>query len=134
RRCVIPFDAEGGERTYGQWWSFTENHVAVKLDALRSICLMGYERAGASPEDAEFLLGPHLDKALQGDHVRGIGAAVTRIRAALRGELDVKPTVHIVRETGATAVVDGGPTAAAALICREAMELAITKARTAGVG
>ena len=93
-----------------------------------------YVSVGATEDDARFLLATNLDKALQGDHARGLGKLPGLIAAARAGTLDVHPRIEVVRERGATALVDGGRAASGRLVCRRAMELAIDKAATLGVG
>ncbi|MEE9286310.1 MAG: Ldh family oxidoreductase [Dehalococcoidia bacterium] len=122
------------QRTYGQWWDSTEEFVTVSLKAVRRVCLAGLEQGGATPEDAAHILDVNLDKAIQGDHARGLGRLPGMVRAAQRGDIDLHPTVQVVRETPATALVDGGPKALAALVCRSGMDLAIQKARQHGIG
>ena len=121
-------------RTYGQWWDSTEPFVRVSIAELARVGNSALEQVGASPSDAEFLFATPLDKSIQGDHARGVGhvpGLVARVRA---GALDVAPTIEIVRERTATAVVDGGPKAHAQLVCRFGMDVAIAKAREHGVG
>ena len=126
---------EGQERrTYGQWWGSTEEMVAVPLASVRRVGLAGLEAGGASPDDAAFLLDIRLDKAFQGDHARGLAGLPGMARAASRGELDLHPQIEVVRDRASAALVDGGPRAAAALVCRFAMEMAIQKARQHGTG
>ena len=126
----------GGQRrrTFGQWWDSTEEQVTVALDAVRRVSLAALQSVGATAEDAVFLLDIALDKALQGDPVRGMVRVPGWVNAARRGDLDLRPDVHILRETSATAIVDGGPRAEHALVCRYAIDLATEKARTHGVG
>ncbi len=56
------------------------------------------------------------------------------IAAARAGNLDVAPSIEVVRERGASALLDGGPKANGRLVCKRAMELAVEKAATHGVG
>ena len=123
-----------GQKTYGQWWDTTEERVTVPLEAVRQVGLATFQAAGATEEDAAFLLDIALDKALQGDQVRGIGRLGVLLESARRGDLDMRPDIRIVHEKDATALVDGGPKAVPALVCRFAMEVAIEKARRHGVG
>ena len=125
---------EQRQRTYGQWWDSTEEQVIVTLDAVRQIALAGLQSAGATAEDAAFLLDIALDKAIQGDPVRGMVSVPRWVHAARQGDLDLRPQIQVLRETGATAIVDGGPKAEPALVCRYAIDLAIEKARLHGVG
>ena len=125
---------EQRQRTYGQWWDSTEEQVTVALDAVRRVGIAGLQSVGATAEDAAFLLDIALDKAIQGDPVRGMVRVPRWVHAARQGDLDLRPQIQVLRETGATAIVDGGPKAEPALVCRHAIDLAIEKARLHGVG
>lgn len=122
------------QRTYGQWWDTTEEMVQVRIEAVRKVGIAALERAGATPDDARYLLEVSLDKAIQGDHARGLSRFPGMARAALRGQIDLRAKLQVLRETPATALVDGGPKAAAALVNRHGMALAIEKARQFGIG
>jgi LDH2 family malate/lactate/ureidoglycolate dehydrogenase len=112
-------------RTYGQWWDAQGEYVDIAIDDLTRFGRAAYAAVGATPADAAFLFDTNLDKAIQGDHARGLGKVPGIIRAARSGALDVHPTIEVVRERGATAVVDGGKKAFGRLVCRHAMALAI---------
>jgi LDH2 family malate/lactate/ureidoglycolate dehydrogenase len=122
------------ERTYGQWWDSIEARVRVSIEDLCRVGQAAYESVGASADDAEFLFAVNLDKALQGDHARGLGKVPGIIAAARAGTLDMRPPIEVVRERGASALVDGGARANGRLVCKRAMELAIDKATSHGVG
>jgi LDH2 family malate/lactate/ureidoglycolate dehydrogenase len=121
------------ERTYGQWWDSTEQRVNVPISELRRVGVEAYRAAGATAEDADFLLDINLDKSIQGDHARGLGKVPDIIAAARAGRLDLNPSIRVLRQRPAAAVVDGGPRGSGRLVCRYAMNLAVEKARTAGV-
>ena len=121
-------------RTYGQWWESAEEQVTVPLAAVEKVGLAVLQAAGATAEDAAFLLDIGLGKAMQGDYVRGLGRLSGWLRASQRGDLDMRPQVRILRDKEAVALVDGGPKALDALVCRYAMDLAVEKARKYGVG
>ena len=127
-------DSGAQRKTYGQWWDSTEEKVTVPLEAVRRVGLATFEAAGATPEDAAFLLDIRLDKALQGDVVRGFRRLPALLQSARNGEIDFHPTIQVIQERGATALVDGGPKAAPALVCRFAMDLAVQKAERHGIG
>ena len=124
----------GEARTHGQWWDSSEPRVAVAIDEIRRVGEAAYVAAGAGAADAGFLLDVNLDKAIQGDHARGLGKLPGIIAAARAGRLDLAPTIEVVRERGATAVLDAGPTGSGRLLCRAAMSLAVDKARSHGTG
>lgn len=121
-------------RTFGQWWDSDEPFVRASIEEITRIGRAAYESVGAKADDAAFLLDTNLDKAIQGDHARGLGKLPGLIAAARAGQLDVDPTIEILRERAATALVDGGPRASGRLVCRFAMDVAIDKAREHGVG
>ena len=120
--------------TAGQWWSNKGELTTVPLHHVRAMAVTLLEKSGAAAADAAFIADVHLAKALQGDHERGVAMLSAQIRAAQRGDLDLKPDIRVTREMGATAMVDGGPQASAKLVCRHAMDLAIRKAREHGIG
>ena len=129
----MPESAEG-KRTYGQWWDTTEEMVTVSVAGVRRVGVAGLQAGGATPDDAAFLLGTFLDKALQGDHTRGLGRLPGMVRSAQQGGVDLHPQIEVLRENTSTALVTAGPRAMDALICRFGMDLAIQKARAHGVG
>ena len=122
------------ERTFGQWWFEHDARVVVPIGALREFAEQALEAAGATADDARFIAGVLMSKTIQGDHQRGIDNLRTMLSAARAGEVDLRPDIRVVRETAATALVDGGPRASSYLVGRAAMDLAITKALDAGVG
>ena len=69
-------ETEERNRTYGQWWDTTEEMVDLPLAAVERVSLAALQEAGASRGDAEFLLDVSLEKALQGDHARGMGRII----------------------------------------------------------
>jgi LDH2 family malate/lactate/ureidoglycolate dehydrogenase len=120
------------ERTYGQWWEAPDEQIDVSINAVREIGLAGLQSAGASREDADFLLSSILDKALQGDPVRGLWLVPNLIKAAREGREDLAPEIQVLNETPSTALVDGGANANGGVVCRHAMALAMAKAQEAG--
>jgi ureidoglycolate dehydrogenase (NAD+) len=125
--------ASDNERTFGQWWDSTEPRVMIRIDEIRRVGLAAYQAAGATADDAAFLLDVNLDKSIQGDHARGIGKLPGIIAAARAGRLELNPTITVLRERSASAVVDAGPTGSGRLLCRAAMRLAVEKAGSTGV-
>jgi len=121
-------------RTRGQWWQHDEAMVEVPLDAVRALGLAALQQAGASADDAEFVLDTFLDKAIQGDHARGLAGLNGIVTAGLRGILDLHAPIRVLQDTPATALVEGESNAFGTLVCRAAMDLAITKARDNGIG
>ncbi len=127
-------DARQSEKTYGQWWESSEEQVTVPLSAVEKVGMAALREAGASEEDAAFLLSIAVAKALQGDYVRGLGAIRRHVTASRNGAVDMNPNIEHVVDKGAMALVDGGPKAQDALVCRYAIDLACDKAKEFGVG
>ena len=121
------------QRTFGQWWQHNEEFVTVTLDSVRRLGIAAYRSAGATQENAEFLFGMNLDKALQGDHARGIGRLPGIIQSVRAGKLDLNPELRVLRESPSFGLVDSDPTASGRLACKFGMELAIRKARATGI-
>jgi len=121
-------------RTFGQWWEADGEYVQVALDEVAAVGAAAYRSVGASSEDAEYLFSFNLDKAIQGDHARGIRLVRPIVEAVQSGRMDLGAPIEVVSDRPAAAVVDGGPRASGRLVCRRAMELAIQKATTQGVG
>lgn len=121
-------------RTFGQWWDAHEEYVMVPVDAATSVGEAAYRAVGASDADAAYLFDFNLDKALQGDHARGIRLVRPIVEAARSGRMDLAAPIRVVSDWPASAVVDGGSRSSGRLVCRRAMELAVEKASTAGVG
>ena len=124
-----------GDRTYGQWWGWQGEHLALPIEEIRALGRAMYEAAGATPADAAYLFDGLFDKTMQGDHARGLVYLPGLIRAALSNGVTVRSTARILKEHGATAVVGndngGGPDD---LVCRYAMTVALAKAREHGIG
>ncbi len=120
-------------RTAGQWWDSTEEMVVVPIGDLERVGVAAYVDAGASSGDARFLFRTNLDKAIQGDHARGLVKVPGLIAQARRGDVDVAPDIQVLRDRPGTAIVDGGTRASGRLVSRAAMALAIEKARATGI-
>jgi L-2-hydroxycarboxylate dehydrogenase (NAD+) len=122
----------GEERTYGQWWDVAGDRVRVRIDDIRAIARAGLLDAGAQLQDVDFLIDVYLSKALQGDHVRGLGYLGVMIEEARAGRMDISPAFTVVRERAGTALVEGSPNGSGPLLCRYAMNLAVDKASRCG--
>jgi len=119
-------------RTAGQWWDINEEYVTVPLGAIRGVGSAAFVWAGASKVDADYLFGFHLDKAMQGDHLRGLGLVPRQVRQAKIGNPNLRLKPRLVRTGKATAIVEPGA-GSPKLACRYGMALAIKKAKTYGV-
>ncbi len=121
------------ERTAGQWWQFEEPFVTVTLESVKRVGIAGYRKAGASAENAAFLLATNLDKAVQGDHARGVGRLPDLVKAALDGRDNLNPDLKVSNETASFALIDGPPNTSGRIASKFAMELAVKKAKQTGI-
>jgi LDH2 family malate/lactate/ureidoglycolate dehydrogenase len=122
------------DRTYGRWWNWNEDFVTVSASETEAVCRAAFEHAGADTDDASYLAHTYLDKALQGDHARGVGRVPAIVAQALAGELDLRPVIDVVRDHRAIAVIDGGRRGNGRLVCRRGMALASERAQEYGIG
>ena len=90
------------------------------------------ERAGLSAADAAAMTEVQIEASLRGQPTHNVGAIPRYARRIASGATNPRPRIRIERETATSALVDGdnGP---GQLVAVMAMELAIRKARTAGV-
>lgn len=107
--------------------------ISIRHEALKAFIQDAYVSIGMGAEDAEVVAGLMADADLQGSDGHGVirlPGYVKRIRA---GGMNLNPSIRIVRETSATAVIDGdnGP---GHLVMSRATQVAMAKAREAGVG
>jgi len=122
------------EKTYGQWWDSPGDRVRVEIADVYRVGMAGLERSGADPVDARFLIDMFMDKALQGDHTRGIRLLTATVERALAGEVDVHPEVEVRQQRPAAALLTAPPAACGDIVCKRGMETAIEFARSFGIG
>lgn len=123
-----------GDKTYGQWWDSPGDRVRVRIADVYRVALAGLERSGAAQADARFLIDMFLDKALQGDHTRGIGLLTATVGRALAGEIDMDPRIEIRQRRPAATHLSASATACGDIVCKRGMEAAIDSARSFGIG
>jgi LDH2 family malate/lactate/ureidoglycolate dehydrogenase len=126
------------ERTSGQWWFTDEEMVRAPVASTRRAGEEILRKIGATDDEAAYLFDIFLNKALQGDHGRGLADFPFNVRRIAVDGAPLRPEVRIVRESPATAVVDSDTPPNNwwhnILLHRAAMDIAIDKARATGVG
>ncbi|EHP84576.1 L-sulfolactate dehydrogenase [Methanotorris formicicus] len=88
---------------------------------------------GVSKEDAEITADVFVDADLKGFTSHGIGRFPQYIIGLECGNINTNPNIRIVKETPATATIDGD-FGLGQVVGKKAMELAIEKARNVGLG
>ena len=109
------------------------DQVVVGADAARAFCQEVFEKAGLSREDAFLVADALIDADLRGVSTHGLvrfPIYVTRLR---KGLVKAKPEMHVVRDKGATVVLDGDH-GFGQVIGAEGMRRAVDLARAYGVG
>lgn len=103
----------------------------VTADSLRTIVAAMFGKAGMPESDARFMGRCLVDADLRGVHSHGTRYVVAYIRNLQKGQWNPTPNIRVVREKGATAVIDADRSAGH-LSAHRAMQLAIEKAREHG--
>jgi uncharacterized oxidoreductase len=104
----------------------------IAAEALRAFAARIFEAAGSDPAEAA-IVGDHLvDANLAGHDSHGVIRIPKYVDWHTRGMVLANRHASIVRDSAAHAVVDGG-FGYGQVIAREAMEIAIAKARAAGM-
>lgn len=107
--------------------------ITIPVDKLRDFLTRIFEAAGCDPENARLNAIGVVEADLHGHHIQGTDHIYSTVRELRAGHLNGRAKPKIVRETAATARVDGdGGTGHTTGLF--ATELAMRKAREAGIG
>lgn len=107
--------------------------ITIPVDTLRDFLSRIFEAAGCDSENARLNAIGVVEADLHGHHIQGTDHIYSTVRELRAGHLNGRAKPRIVRETAATARVDGdGGTGHATGLF--AAELAMRKAREAGIG
>lgn len=104
-----------------------------KYDTLLSLCRDAFSRFGFSGEDAEIITDVLLLSDLYGIESHGMQRMVRYHKSIERGMIKVDVVPEVVHETPVSAVIDGHD-GMGQLIGHKAMTMAISKAKTTGIG
>jgi L-2-hydroxycarboxylate dehydrogenase (NAD+) len=104
----------------------------VSFEALCRFIGAALHQAGLPAEDAGSVAALMAEADLQGSDGHGVMRLPQYVRRIKAGGVNPRPDIRVVEERAATALVDGD-NGMGHLVMRRAAELAIAKARTAGV-
>ncbi|RZJ06784.1 MAG: Ldh family oxidoreductase, partial [Haliea sp.] len=107
--------------------------LLVPVDDLQAFVAGSFVQAGLSPADAQVMASSVVTADLRGTHSHGVIRLPFLIDRLLKGGAKRQPDIRIVSEAPATALVDGDQ-ALGAITATRAMEIAVAKAKTQGVG
>jgi len=102
---------------------------AGRLESFTQACLVA---VGMPADDAAIVAGLMAEADVNGSDGHGIFRLPQYIKRIQSGGINLHPNISLHRETAATALVDGD-NAMGHLVMRRAVQVAIDKARTAGV-
>ncbi|MPZ59888.1 MAG: Ldh family oxidoreductase [Propionibacteriales bacterium] len=107
--------------------------VRTDVTRLRAFCGAALAAAGASQSDAAVAAGVLVRTDARGVHSHGVRTLPSHVRNLLDGGTTSPVSVEVVRQSAVTAVVDGR-NGIGHVVASRAVDLAIDKARTSGVG
>lgn len=106
--------------------------VHIPADRLRAFIRSALERVGLPGDDALTVASLMTDADLQGSDGHGVMRLPQYVRRIKAGGVNLRPDIRIVEERAAMALVDGD-NGMGHLVMKRAADIAIAKARTAGV-
>jgi len=106
--------------------------IRVDHGRLRYFIALAFETVGMPPDDARTVAALMADADLQGSDGHGVMRLPQYIRRIRGGAINLKPDIRVMQERAATALIHGD-NGMGHLVMKRAAELAIAKARTAGV-
>ena len=106
--------------------------LRIKAPQLEAFIARAFERVGVPPQDAQTIAELMTRADLNGSDGHGIFRLPQYIRRIKGGAVNAKPAIRVERELAATALIDGD-NGMGHLVMKRATELAIDKAKRAGV-
>jgi L-2-hydroxycarboxylate dehydrogenase (NAD+) len=110
----------------------TDSITRVSFDRLYDFITAAFERVAIPADDARVIAELMAEADLQGSDGHGVMRLPQYLRRIKAGGVNVRPTIRIVRERAGFALVHGD-NGMGHLVMKRATEIAIEKARTAGV-
>jgi len=110
----------------------TAEAVRVEFSRLRYFLATAFETAGMPPEDARTVAALMAEADLQGSDGHGSIRLPQYLRRIRGGAVNLEPDIRVVQERAATALVNGD-NGMGHLVMKRCAEIAIEKARTAGI-
>ncbi len=110
----------------------TSTSNRVTRSRLETFIASAFESAGISKPEAKTIAQLMAQADVQGSEGHGVFRLPQYIRRIKAGAVNVKPNIHIEREAAGMALIDGD-NGMGHLVMKRAAEIAIEKARTAGI-
>ena len=106
--------------------------IRVDFGRLRYFIALAFETVGMPPADARVVAALMAEADLQGSDGHGVIRLPQYLKRIRSGGVNLKPDIRVVQERAAMALIHGD-NGMGHLVMKRAAELAIEKARTAGV-
>lgn len=110
-----------------------EDIQIVQAEPVRQFCVSACKAAQLSQEHAELLTDTLIQADLRGVHSHGVTQLPSYIKGYQTGGINPRPSIKVVKESGATAVIDGND-GLGLIVSHPAMRLAMDKASDHGIG
>jgi LDH2 family malate/lactate/ureidoglycolate dehydrogenase len=110
-----------------------EAGITVMPDVLRDFVTQVFQKYDMPRDEAEIMADHLVEADLRGVYSHGVLRVEPYVQRLKAGGMNPRPNVRILRETAGTALVDGD-NGAGQVVGVRAMDIAIRKAREAGVG
>ncbi|THT97579.1 Ldh family oxidoreductase [Lampropedia puyangensis] len=106
--------------------------LRVPCEALRQLVASCFEQAGLAPQAAQVVANSLVDSDLRGTHSHGVIRLPFLIARLRDGGAKAQAEIQLLKDAPASALLDGDA-ALGAVAATQAMQLAISKAKTQGV-
>ncbi|MDN5320694.1 MAG: L-2-hydroxycarboxylate dehydrogenase [Thermococcaceae archaeon] len=107
--------------------------VRVPKEDLHRFCVEAFGKVGVPKEEAKIVAEHLVEASLRGVDSHGVIRVPYYIEGIKKGLVNAKSSISIVKETPVSALLDGG-NGLGEVVAKKAMEIAIEKAKTSGVG
>ena len=110
-----------------------KNTVLFPYETLKKLCMDAFQKFGFDEKEADIIQDVLLTSDLFGIQSHGMQRMVRYHKGITNGLIDIKSKGEVVFETPVSAVIDGKD-GMGQVLGHKAMEMAIEKAKTSGVG
>ena len=110
----------------------SDGALRVDVGRLRYFIAQAFEAVGMPPDDARTVAALMAQADLQGSDGHGVIRLAPYLRRIREGGLNLRPGIRVLKEKPAMALIDGD-NGMGHLVMKRAAELAVEKARNAGV-
>ncbi|MFC1860118.1 Ldh family oxidoreductase [Chloroflexota bacterium] len=110
-----------------------EDIQVIQAERMRQFCVSTCKAVQLSQEHAELLTDTLIQADLRGTHSHGVVRLPVYVKGYQTGGINLRPSIKVVKESGATAVIDGDG-GLGLIVSHPAMRLAMDKASNYGVG